>query len=47
MVKDEARKFPVRFLTRTRRVAEALRSHSRGSERVLEAYSLLALNLMR
>jgi hypothetical protein len=28
-------------------VAEALRSHSRRSQRVLEVYSLLALNLVR
>jgi hypothetical protein len=28
-------------------VAEALRSYSRGSQRVLEVYSLLALNLVR
>jgi hypothetical protein len=30
----------------TRRVAEALRSHSRGSEKVIEAYSPLILKLV-
>jgi hypothetical protein len=49
MVKDEARQSPVTFLEyrSTRRVAEALRSHPRRSQRVLEVYSLLALNLVR
>jgi hypothetical protein len=40
----------VRFLEYqfyTRRVAEALRSHSRGSERVVEMYSPSALKRMR
>src|SRR5215218_10097546 len=48
-VQDEARESPVRFLESpktTRRVAEALRSHSRGSERVLEVYSPSILNLV-
>ena len=49
MVKDEARQSPVTLLEYLpiRRVAEALRSHSRRSQRVLEVYSLLALHLVR
>jgi hypothetical protein len=50
MVKDEALESPVRFLEHLpllEGVAEALRSQSRGSQRVLEVYSLLALNLVR
>jgi hypothetical protein len=48
MVKDEEQESPVRFLViPLERVAEALRSHSRGSEKVLELYALLALNLVR
>jgi hypothetical protein len=48
-VKDKGRQSPVTLLEYLpiRRVAEALRSHSRRSERVLEVYSLLALNLVR
>jgi hypothetical protein len=48
-VKDEARESPARSLGSNplEEVAEALRSHPRGSQRVLEVYSLLALNLVR
>jgi hypothetical protein len=48
-VKDEARESPVRFLeyTFTRSVAEALRSHSRGSEKVIDVYSPPILRLVR
>jgi hypothetical protein len=48
-VKDEGRPSPVRFLEHPplEGVAEALRSHPRVSEKVLEVYSLLALNLVR
>jgi hypothetical protein len=48
-VKGEARESPVRFLEYfpLEGVTEALRSHSRGSQRVIEVYSLLALNLVR
>jgi len=31
----------------TKNATEAVRSHPRGSQRVLELYSLLALNLVR
>jgi hypothetical protein len=49
MVKDEARESPVKFLEYLlpEGVAEALRSHSRRSQKVLEVYSLLALNQVR
>jgi hypothetical protein len=48
-VKDEERQTPVRFLEffPLEGVAKALRRHSRGSQRVLEVYSLLALHLVR
>jgi hypothetical protein len=48
MVEDEGRESPVTLLERPiRRVAEALRSHSRRSQRVSEVHSLLALNQVR
>ena len=49
-VKDEGRQSPVRFLEYPpplEGVAEALRIDPRRSQRVLEVYSLLALNLVR
>jgi hypothetical protein len=48
-VKDEARESPVRFLEYTflpEGVAEALRSHSRRSQRVLGVYSPFILKLV-
>jgi hypothetical protein len=49
MVKDEGRQSPETLLEYgpLEGVAGALRSHSRGSQRVLEVHSLLALNLVR
>jgi hypothetical protein len=49
MVEDEARQSPVRFLEYPlpEEVAEALRSHSRRSQKVLEVYSPLLLKLVR
>jgi hypothetical protein len=48
-VTDEARESPVRFLEHSplEGVAEALRSQSRGSQRVLEVYSPSILKLVR
>ena|SRR5215213_2130853 len=48
-VTDEARESPVRFLEHSPldEVAEALRSQSRGSQRVLEVYSPSILKLVR
>ena len=48
MVKDEARQSPVRFLEYLplEGVAEALRSHPRRSQKVLERYSPLILRLV-
>jgi hypothetical protein len=48
-VKDKARESPVRLLDTPPLVGvtEALRSHSRGSEKVIETYSSLALKLVR
>jgi hypothetical protein len=48
-VKDEGEQPPVRFLEYLLpdRVAEALRSHSRRSQRVLEDYSPSILKLVR
>ena len=47
-VKDEARGSPVSSWSNppTRRVAEALRSHSRGSQRAPEVYSSSILKLV-
>jgi hypothetical protein len=48
-VEDEPREPPLRFLEYLplEGVAEALRSHSRGSQRASEVYSPLLLKLVR
>jgi hypothetical protein len=49
-VEDEARQSPIRVLeyrSSLEGVAEALRSHSRRSQRVFEVYSPSILNLVR